>query len=555
MTSKRDQLTTRRLQAAELRWAAIIAGLLMVLTCLPYLYGLGIREPGEYYSGLLANPDEHNVYLSYMRQARDGAFFLIDPFTSESQSGRVINVFFLALGVFSRVTQLSLPVVYHLARVVSGWLLLMAIYCLAAQVLATVSGRRIALVLAGLASGLGWLYPASGGQPHPIDYGPGLVMPEAITFLSLLLNPLFCFSVFLMVAALGLAAHAFVSGSVRSAVLAGLAGLVLGNIHTYDLIPVVAVLAVFLIVLLIGRRLTSGAAGLAVLIATLAAPSVLYQAWLIRSGEVTLLVKSRETPVVSPEPLFLALGLGLPLALALVGAARSARRGASDGARAAALWLVLGFALVYLPVPFQRKLAEGLHVPVCVLAVFALEPLWHRAKDRRALWIGALLVLLAIPSSVLFVNRTLQDLRSNNQAYIANLMPPLYLRADQHSALQWLSGKATPSDVLLCSSFLGSYAPSLAGCRVYIGHWAETLHFQNKLGELSRFLRADTPDASREAFCRREGIAYVLRDDSIYDQVYYLSPEGEAGPGFDPEGEDWLARVYQQDRVSLYRVE
>jgi hypothetical protein len=539
----------------ELRWAAIIAILLMVLTCLPYLYGLGIREPGEYYSGMLANPDEHNVYLSYMRQARDGALFFIDPFTSEPQSGRVINLFFLALGMFSRVTHLSLPVVYHLARVISGWLLLTAIYCLAAQVLATVSGRRIALVLAGLASGLGWLYPASGGQPHPIDYGPGLVMPEAITFLSLLLNPLFCFSVFLMVAALGLAAHAFVSGSVRSAVLAGLAALVLGNIHTYDLIPLVAVLAVFLVMLLVGRRLTGRAIALALLMGLLATPSVIYQLWLIRGGEVTLVVKSRETPVASPAPIFLALGLGLPLALALVGALRSALRGATDGARLAALWLVLGFALVYLPVPFQRKLAEGLHVPVCVLAVFALESLWRRAKDRRALWIGAMLVLVTIPSSLLFVNRALRDLRSNNQAYIANLMPPLYLRADQHGALQWLSGKATPSDVLLCSSFLGSYAPSLAGCRVYVGHWAETLHFQNKLGELSRFLRADTPDASREAFCRREGITYVLRDDSIYDQVYYLSPEGEAGPGFEPEGADWLVRVYQQDRVSLYRVE
>jgi hypothetical protein len=37
------------------------------------------------------------------------------------------------------------------------------------------------------------------------------VMPEAITFLSLLLNPLFCFSVFLMIAAIGLGAHAFSS--------------------------------------------------------------------------------------------------------------------------------------------------------------------------------------------------------------------------------------------------------------------------------------------------------------------------------------------------------
>ncbi|NIQ98917.1 MAG: hypothetical protein GTN78_01755, partial [Gemmatimonadales bacterium] len=80
-----------------------------------------------------------------------------------------------------------------------------------------------------------------------------------------------------------LAGHAFTSGSLRSAVLAGLAGLVLGNIHTYDLVPVVAVLAAFLIVLLIARRLTGRTIALALLIALLAAPSVLYQLWLITS--------------------------------------------------------------------------------------------------------------------------------------------------------------------------------------------------------------------------------------------------------------------------------
>jgi hypothetical protein len=556
MTDERPGSAFRFPAAAELRWAAIVAAVLMVLTCLPYLYGLLIRPDGWYYSGLLANPDEHNVYLAYMKQAADGSLFLIDPFTSEPQSGRVINVFFLALGTSARVTHLPLPVVYHLARIVSGWLLLMAVYCLAAQLLATVSGRRIALVLAGLASGLGWLYPAASGRPHPIDYGPGLVMPEAITFLSLLLNPLFCFSVFLMIATIGLAAHAFSSGSVRSAVLAGLAALVLGNIHTYDLIPVAAVLAAYLIMLAPTRRLTMRAIGLALLVAALAAPSLIYQLWLIRGGEVTLVVKSQETPVRSPAPIFLALGLGLPLALAVAGAARSALQGVGDGARLVALWLVLGFAAVYLPVPFQRKLAEGLHVPVCLLAVLALElePVWREARDRRALWIGALLVLVTIPSNLLFVNRALQDLQTNNSAYIGNAMPPLYLRADQRGALAWLDGETTQSDLLLCNSFLGSYAPSLAGCRVYVGHWAETLHFQTKLGKLAWFLKAAAPDAGREAFCREEGITYVLRDDTIYDQVYYLSPDGQVGDGFNPESAGWLDRVYERDDVSVYRV-
>jgi hypothetical protein len=220
-----------------------------------------------------------------------------------------------------------------------------------------------------------------------------------------------------------------------------------------------------------------------------------------------------------------------------------------------ALWLVLGLALVYVPVPFQRKLAEGIHIPVCLLAALAVEQLWGGAAVRHRAWTGALLVLLTLPSNALFLARAVRDLRTNNTAYIGNLMPPLYLRGDQYAALDALSEDASRSDLLLCNSFLGSYAPSLAGTRVHLGHWAETLHFREKLGDLSWFLRAETPDAGREAFCRRKGITHVLRDRSIYDEVYYMSVEGETGPGFQPEQSVWLSAVFGRERVSIYRVE
>ncbi len=542
--------------ASELRWAGGFAAVAVLLLSIPYLYGLSIRPEGAYYSGLLTNPDEHNVYLAYVKQVQQGRLFLIDPFTSEPQAGRVLNVFFLGLGLFARLTRLQLPVVYHMARLASGWLLLMAIYCLGAQAIADVRARRLALVLAAFASGLGWAWRAQPGQPHPIDYGPGLIMPEAVTFLSLLLNPLFCFSMFLMVAIVGFGAHAFCSGSLRSAVIAGLAGLVLGNIHTYDIIPVGATLAVFLPYLWIRRSAGVRALGLAALSAGIALPSVAYQLWLLRSGEVTLAIKAADTPVSSPAPLMLAMGIGLPLAFAVVGAARAAWRGAPPGAVLLAVWLVIGLAAPYLPdVPFQRKLAQGVQIPAILLMAFAMQPLLARAKGCAAGMLAALIVLLTLPSSVLFVARTVRDLQTNNKAYLPNLMPPLYLRADQHAALKWLDQRADYGDVLLCSSFMGSYAPSLAGTRVYLGHWAETLHFPQKLRVYAAFLNARADDSSREAFVRQAEITYVLRDRSIYDDAYNLSPEGEVLPSFDAESAAWLVPVYANDSVSLYRVD
>ena len=347
----------------ELRWAGAFAAAAMLLTAVPYLYGLHIRPSDAYYSGLLTNPDEHNVYLAYMKEVQEGRVFLIDPFTSEPQQGRVLNLFFLALGLVARLTRLGLPFVYQIARLIAGWLLLMAIYCLGAQAFSHIRARRLALVLAAFASGLGWLFRPQPGQPHPIDYGPGLIMPEAITFLSLLLNPLFCFSMFLMIVVIGLGASALASGSTRAAVLAGVAALVLGNIHSYDTIPVAAVLAAYLFWLALKRKAGLRTLGLAMLVAAIALPSLAYQFWLVRSGEVTLAVKTAETPVFSPSPVMLAMGLGLPLALALAGAVRVVRARSPEGAVLLTIWLLVGFALAYAPVPFQRKLAQGLHIP------------------------------------------------------------------------------------------------------------------------------------------------------------------------------------------------
>jgi hypothetical protein len=536
----------------EFRWPALFALIVMALTCLPYVYGLLSKPSGDYYSGLLTNPDEHNVYLAYMKETSEGRLFLIDPFTSEPQAGRVFNLLFLLLGFKSRATGLALPAVYQATRLISGWLLLMAIYCLAAQLLPRLFDRRLALVLAALASGLGWLYPALPGSPHPIDFGPGLTMPEAITFLSLLLNPLFCFSMFLMVAAIGLGAHAVSSGSWRSTILAGLAALFLANIHTYDLLPVSAALALYTLWLLAARRTSVRAAARALVIIAIASPALAYQLWLIKSGEVTLAVKTTETPVHSPSFLMLALGLGIPLALAAVGLVRAFRTRA-PAALLLAFWLLAGLALIYAPVPFQRKLAQGIQIPAVLLAVYALSPLLLRLP-RHALPLAALLVLVTLPSNVLYLARAITDLRTNNRAYLANLMPPLYLRADQYAAMQWLDANADFGDVLLCNSFLGSYAPSLAGTRVYIGHWAETLHFRTKLTDFARFLRADTPDASRQAFVSEQGITYVLRDRSIYDEIFTLAPDGTPLPAFDPDRAPWLEEVFSQGDVSVYHV-
>jgi hypothetical protein len=527
-------LSAFRLAPGELRWPAAFAACFMLATLLPYLYGWIVTPAGFHYSGLLTNADEHNVYLSWMEQARRGQLLFLDKFTTEPQPAAFFHLFFLLLGWAARLTRLPNVLIYHAARLVSGFLLLLAVYLLAAHFSGPRRPRRAALAFAAIGSGLGWLfYP----RLHSIELGPGLFMPEAITFLSLLLNPLFCISVFLFILTLLFLLLSHERRSWRFALASGAAGLLLGNIHSYDLIPLLAVVAVYLAVLWLGeRRLPGCELKLTVLALLLMSPSVLYQVFLYRINPVFRARADFPTlsSQLSPSPLLsYLLGFGLPLVLAVLGASLLLRERPRPRRSFLLIWLIVGFIALWAPLPFQRKLAEGLHIPIVVLAALGAAGL---CEQRR--WPGlalAALVLLTSPSSLLFgVGRSLALTQSP-----ASHFPPLYLHRDHLKAFRWLKENTDPNERLLCNPLLGSYAPQLSGNTVYLGHWAETVEFNAKYQRFRAFLRATSGEEMRLRLMREAGLNYYLEDD-VFDETR-LWPE--VGPRF------------RADRSPLFRLE
>ena len=522
MTSFRSRFRSAfKLAPGELRWPAVFAACFLLATLLPYLYGWAVTPSGFHYSGLLTNADEHNVYLSWMEQARRGALLFLDKFTTEPQPAAFLHLFFLPLGWVARVTGLPNVVIYHAARLVAGLLLLLAVYLLAAHFSGERRARRAAVLFAALGSGVGWLvYP----QLHSIELGPGLFMPEAITFLSLLLNPLFCVSVFLLILAFLCLLISFQRRSWRFALAAGAAGLLLGNVHSYDMIPLVAVVTVFLAVLWVGeQRLPWLEIKLTALALAVMSPSVLYQLLLYRMNPI---FRARaDTPTLSsqlsPHPLLsYLLGFGLPLLLALGGAFVLLQQKPRARRSFLLVWLVVGFALVWAPLAFQRKLAEGVHIPICLLAAIGSASLCGRRRGSGLALVG--LVLLCSPSSFYFVvTRTAKLGREVD-------FPPLYLHQDHLKAFRWLRENTPAEARVLCDPSLGSYLPQLSGNTVYLGHWAETLHFGEKYRRFRAFLRATTGDEMRRGLMEEAGLEYYLEDE-VFDEGR-LQPE--AGPRF-----------------------
>ncbi len=524
----------------ERRRACVTAIAAMMLTLLPYLWGAtlaGARPGLGVYSWFTFNTTDHCVYLSWMRQAADGHFFQHNLFTTEPQSGHQFNLFFLALGLISRITHLSTIYVYQIARFVLGIVFLRAVWWLLELLLMETRARWAAFLVICFSAGLGWIPGLweMGIMKGPVDTW----QPEAVTFLSLYLFPLFTVSLLLMTGALGWLIVAERTRSYTHAAYAGVCGLLLGNIHSYDVITLTAVWGSYLIIKgIAGRRFDAGSWLRALTAGALTAVSTGYMAYLLKSEEV--FAKRAAVPTLSPPFQMYVLGFGLIFILAVIGAVWrsgvqafrcSGEETEPSGVRDPQpstlnpqlfliVWAIANIAAAYLPVAFQRKMIMGAHLPLSILAGVALASLpWPAAGRRWNLALGAAILALSI-TNIRFVLRDAAELPLNQGPVRA------YMYAGEIAALSWIREHApagAPVQPLpwvtinpvngrfgFFDNTVACFTPGLTGHPVHAGHWGETPDFGRTMNLWATFQRSDIPDQWRQDLLRSTGVRYIL---------------------------------------------
>lgn len=536
--------------AADLRWTAGAAAAIVALSCVPYLFGWALR-PADF-MGHVYNADDANVHLSWMRQAAEGRFFFTDRFTSEPHQPQFTHLLFLLLGKIAALfggSYRALITVYHAARVVSGWFLLVLVYVLAQYIFPRREVQRLAVLAVGLSSGVGWwLRVLFGVDQFAEETGSAWrellrahpVWPEATTFFSLYIYPLFTVSLVLLVGAYLLLLRALDSGCMRHALGAGILALLLGHIHSYDILPFYGVLAVYVLALGVQRRaLPWTEIRLASVVVGLSLPAPLYQYLLFQSNLVFR--QKALIPTPTPPPVQYLLTYGLVLVLAIAGALRlrfcEHRRGGF-----LVVWAVVTLAFTYLPFSFQRKMVEGAHIPLAILAASAWEALGRRFCASPTVWaIG--LVVLTIPSNLVILSDSMQRLVNNNAIGVAQQLPPYYLDENERRALDLLKEVGRPEDVVLCFPVIGNYMPPYCGVTAYASHWAETLDLGRKWQQVHQFLQAYVSDEWRRRFLQEQRIRFV-----------FIGRVERALGGFDPAQANYLKPLFTSESASLYEV-
>jgi hypothetical protein len=538
------------LSRTELYKVIAVAILVLLISCLPYALGYGFAPPGWDFGGFIINAEDSHIYLATMQQGAQGAWRFRLLYTPEEHPGAFLYLFYLLLGHLSALTGLSLILIYHLARLFCGLVLLMMAYFFVAFFIRRRAVRWIAYLLICFSSGLGWLVlfirPTPPGGISPIDFW----LMDAYTFFSVLLFPHFSLAVASLLAVFMATLLYFRTERTRCLMWASVALWVLFLVNP-KILPVVAAALAMHWVLLFGLRRAlpwREMRGLIILGASLA-PWLAYYGYVLVSNPVLgLLIKQDIT--LSPPPLYYVLGYGLVFLLAIGGAIHVARQRREREIFLLA-WPLAAIVTLYLPFQTQRRMTTGLHIPLCILASlglfkYVLPAVYHSkvsrvisrtlSYDRRRLrlFILNLIVVATFPSNLyLLASASLAALQGH---------PTLFHTEAENQAIDWLAENSQTTDTILCSYWVGNYIPARIGHRVFWGHWNLTIDFVGKRRLAETFFHVQTDDRVRRKILEEYSIAYL-----------FYGPQERALGDFNPEDKPYLTKTFSNSEVSVYR--
>lgn len=528
---------TAHISPQEWRWLTVTASLLVLLVFAPMIWVALRGTEGWQFMGALHNYLDGATYLSKIQLGYENNWLVTFQHTPEDHAGAFIQVLYLVLGHFARLTALPTLVVFHVARLGAALFMYVALYQFAAVVWSRVRTRRTFFVIASVGSGLGWLFaPLTQNSTFP-----DLAIPEAFPFFSTLMNVHFPLTIACLALLAALLISAMRPGNATPLTMryglpfTALLSLLLSLLYPQALVPVGAAMALYT-GMMFARRSPSAPYILRWLLAMgfPALPVAVYIAVTIRLNPTMAAWNAQNITLAPDLPIFL-LGFGLPLILAIPGIVRAALRFEGDGDRLMLLWLICLFIAIYLPTSTQRRFAAGMMIPFAYFATRAIEDVWIRYVNRRsrALVYGGLGLLMAVsPFMMLFLPIT-SALAGYPQAAVG-----VFLEHDYAISFNWLRDRTSESDVVLAAPVVSAWIPGWTGGRAVYGHPYETLDAEVKEQAVRDWYAAASPEQCA-ALIEQYQVRYVL----------YGPEEQQLGAGVCTDSMRLIART---TNVSIY---
>ncbi len=566
-------------------WRAVFlyALVLLALTTAPYLLGWAQQDSDWMFSGFLIGAEDGNSYLGKMRLGARGLWDFHLFYTAEPHDGA--SLIFLPYILPGQLVRLfagddapteALVLVFHAMRLLFDLLLIVVVYRFIAVFLRAPSARLLALVLATLGGGFGWLLTLIGQANWLGTLPPDFYIPEGFSFIILFSLPHLALA---RAALLGgfLLLFPFTAETIGThpcarpptspyslplstqwrggrgvrIILPALCWLVVGLAVPFYLVIIYVLVSVWILAVWLHRRMFP--TGLFVVCAVAVGVTLPMFAYytLVFATNPAFAQWSAQNLLPSPHPLHYLLAYGVLGALAFFGARWAWRKGEVRHLLLVG-WLVVVPFLVYLPINVQRRMAEAVLVPLAILATAGLRlivgrllPLSHKGRGGRGVRglrihyrrARNLLLLAVVPTSLfLLLGSVLTAFRHDR---------PLYYPTAEVAAFHWLNANAEPESVILSSKPVGNLIPVWTPLRAYVGHGPETLDALNKEALVERYFRGELTADERRNLYETMRIRYVF---------YGSAERALAGEDSAAGWQDGLMLVYDSGDYQIYEV-
>lgn len=516
------------------RWAW--AGLILALTVVPFLAVDGLAPKGFTYTWLLPPyPADGFAYRAWARQAYDGRWLFSLKYTALPNRPFLFLPFFLAAGRLARGTGLDIGAALLLMKTAGVALFFWAFFGFLRQLKLTRVQSVAASLLAGISSGFGGILPLLSTANPPRPWTPVDVwLVDSNTFWSLLWNPVYPYSLALMILAVRWTDEGLTGKKDGLAWRAGLCLGFLAFLHPYPLAVLYPLLTVLCVVkrpkdwLPFWLRLVGASLPGALYLAAL---SIFHP--LVRTHNV--LGTAGGVNLVSCLA-----GLGLPLALAAAGLFLEGRAFAKRY-WPLFLWIGVSLVLTSCPIWFRIKYIFGTHLPVCILAGAAAESLLARLPGKYAEKLAAagLVFALTLLTPIANLRTALVELdRNADEEYLID--------ADMTAGLEYLEKNAARSDVVFAAPPTSAKICAFAGNTVLWGHWAQAVDYEDRQAWMAEVFSAAS-GLSLEERRRRfwdSGVEYAFLDGS-WRTAFETGPASRVLADAD--------KVFENREVAIYR--
>lgn len=559
-----------------------IVGILIVFFVLfsfaPTLYEWHVRfkiHDDRYFELVHNFPTDYNLYLSRIREGKEGAWLATEKYTSEPHAGSLSQILYVLIGRLADYSHVQTPYVwfaYHVARAFFAGLLLLIIWKVVEWALAKAPfhWQIITFLLAVTAST--WpKFEMVDGVPRFGGYMPWYTMADSLqrtTFMPhiTLSQGLLAFIVLVL-------SGGFVTKKIPGNwVFLGVIGIILGIVFPPGLLflyGVLGIVTVTEIALRSARKILAAAkisypprAGSAfvtdeffgrVIFGIMTIPTVVYWLLLFQEYPWKRLV---EFDVLHPTKFsyseyFLAVGPVLPLGvLAIVILFLTRQKEGIAKLKYFIAWVVawLGFMVIFNQIPQQsptRFTQMAPHIPLGIIAGWTLAYLSKRFVHAAIVPVAVIILALgSMASSYMWLKDFVDHKLRATIPIVPSGAQVMYPMREIIDGLTWLQIYTPRSAVVLTAMTTGNYVPVYAGNVAFVGH-ANTVKLEEKLVAGELFYRGGMSQTDAIRWLKGNNIAYV----------FYGFEEREWGGTLDlrtfyPE----LEQVYETANVRIYRV-